>query len=400
MELGAATLRIWIGRPKEEFCGNAGASTSVLRGRRVAVPPLVSSPPPVPSAAITYSTLPTAAGCCCWCCCCRDAGRIRLCIGIAWWVGLAVASKEGLVCCCCCCCCCTVLMVISCECGGRTWGRVGGGGGGGGEEQDLRLTTSVSVLMTCTRGGGEEEVMDERERRNWRVFSMGEWIVAGGEGLTRFMVDVVMGSLLCSKVDVVMTCSGWWWVWWCWCCWWWPGVDPLVSCEGTWEMRRIGGPPAIVWIMLIGAWVWPLLREMPFAVIGMKLAGLFGAIMLTGVPPLVGRTAAPDGVWLNVGWLLLPACTKLTAPPIWPGVVVNIRFWPAGRATICPWLWPGREVNIFVGAQMLTGLLCSLGLVTAVPRHICFGDGSSGPSGFKLRFRWFTAKGEKKLGNK
>ena len=357
MELGA-TLRIWIpvGRPKEEFCGNWGASTSVLRGRSVA--PLLSSP--VPSAAISR-ILPMG-------CCCRDVGTIRLCIGIAWWVGL-VASKEGFVFCCC-----IVLMVIS-DWGGITWGRGG--------EQDLWLTTSGSVLTTCTRGGGEE-VEDEREWRKWSVFSLGERTVAGGEGLTRFTAEVVMGSLLCSKfkAEVFITCSGWPWCW----------VDPLVSCEGMWEMRRICCPPAIVWITFIGAWVWPLLKEIPFAVIGMKLAGLLGAAawrMLTGVPPLVaGRIV---GVWINVGWLLLPVCTKLTAPPTWPGV--NIKFW--GRATICP--WPGREVNIFVGAQMLTGL-CSLGLVTVVPRHICFGDGSSEQSGFKLRFRWLTAKREK-VGN-
>lgn len=397
MELDA-TLRIWMGSPKEEFCANAAAvgaaSTSVLSGKSVAgpAPPLASSPP-VPSAAAINRILPIGC-CCCW----RGVGTMRLCIGIVWGAGwlMVVASKAGFMFCCC-----TVLIVIR----GWTWRRDEGGAGGGGGELDLWLTISVSVLMTCTRGGGEE-VVDEREWRNWRVFSpWGEWIVvAGGDGLTRFTtVEVVMGSGLlwcCSncKADVFITRSGCpWWCWW---------VDPFVSCEGTGEMRRIACPPATDWITFIGAWgVWPLLREMPFAVIGIKLGALLGVAaalaawkMLTGVPPLtVGRTVLV-GAWINVGWLLLPVCTKLTAPPTWPAVV-NIIFWPVGKVTICPWLWWG--VNIFAGAQMLTGLCCSLGLVTAVvpARHICFGDGSSMVrSGFKLRFR-FTAGEKKMVGN-
>ena len=350
MELDA-TLRTWMGRigwPKEEFWGNCGVSTSVLIGRIVA--PLVSSPP-VPSAAINR-ILPMG------CCCRDDVGRIMLCIGMACWAGcvaVVVGSKEGLPFCC------WIVLIVISDWGGIAW--VEGGEGG---EQDLWLM-SGSALMTCTRGGGEE-VVDEREGRKWRVFSMGDRITAGGEGLTRLMED----PEVVFKAEVFMTCRGWLWCW----------VDPLVNCEG-WEMRRIGCP-AMVWITFIGAWVWPLLREIPFALIGIKLAGLFGAAwrMLTGAPPLeAGRRV---GVWINVGWLLLPVCTKLTAPPTWPGVV-NIRF--GGRVTICPWL--GRELKTFGGGQMLTGL-CSLGLV--VPRHSCLGEGTSELSGFKLRFRRLTAE--------
>ena len=346
------SLRTWMGRigwPKEEeFCANWGTSATVLIGTSAA-PPLASSPVPDPSAAINR-IFPIDI------CCCKDVGTMMLCIGNAAGAGrgVGVASTEGLPLHCW-----IVLIVI------RDWGWRGGG------EQDLWLISGDSVLMTWTRGGGEDA--DGREWRNWTVFMLWEWRVAGGDGLTLLTAaEVAMGSLLpCSKffkAEVFITCIGWW------CC---VPFIPL-SCEG-WEMRRIGCP-AIVWITFIGAW--RLLREMPLAVIGMKLAGLLVVAAAwstpTGVPPLVeGRRV---GVWTSVGWLLPPAvCTKLTGPPTWPaGVVVNIRF--CGRVMICP-PWPGWEVNT-LGAQMLTGL-CSLGLV--VPRHMCFGDGSSETSG--LRFR-------------
>ena len=321
----AGSLRSWTGT-NELVCGSCPASNTDLTGN--AIVPLVSSPP-VPSAAINR-ILPKG-------CCREDAGTIMFCIGNG--AGLVV-SKKFL---------CWGTLIAITDCGGG--------------EQDVWLI-SASVLITCTRGGGEE--VDDRERRTWNLFS--SKALAGGEGVP-LLEEVVVGNLFCSISTAVLKS-------------WTGGWIPLHT--DCWGITRIVCP-AIVWITFMG--VCPLLMEMPFAVIGMKhplAAGcLFGWAwrMFTGDPLVAaGRT----GAWINVGVLL--ACTKLTVPFTAPGAVPNT----GARVTSWPWLlWGSREVNTF-DVPMLSGP-CSLGLVAAA-RHICLGDNWTSELGSSLRFRLTTEK--------